>query len=596
MCEHARAMGPSKVKPSPISGGSESLPVTVHSPVFTQLREFFATLQGIIDPSQRHDPKYIESVKEVLRSRILDKAEWAVHANFHQDKYTRNLIAHDEHFTVLLLCWNKGQRSPIHDHAGSNCWVKVLAGHMRELRYSSDLELIANTQCAEGDVTYIDDSMGLHDMGNDSKDECCVSMHIYSPPYYYCRAYDLATHNRRDVAMLSVNAPRKGAEAYKLYRPAGLAENNGPLSIKQFISETQRAAGDVPSILKSFQRLMLDQSEVDVLANFSEFWVQRILLHNDEAYSLVLMCWLPKQSAVLEAEHDSHGRLLAGDLVGLPHQQQQQDDVSRTSAAVLVPAKQQITNASSSYAISLHLFTPRLTCESGESATTGAAPSTPIVQGELSNPCGISNTAAAAALTHIAGDELFKSLASQLSSSTSPSTTASGAIDDSSILSVIRTLENLTISQDEIDYYVKNRDWLGYRVLIFDGGHFNAVLNIWEPQQESVVHDHVDSHAWVRILDGSLFDLEYTIPSDEALPGRVVRCVSVQKGSVSYSGPSVVHALRNPCNEHLSVSLHVYSPPCTACRWHSIGVNVKRSTTKISSITTRAKGTIPVLQ
>jgi cysteine dioxygenase len=177
----------------------------------------------------------------------------------------------------------------------------------------------------------------------------------------------------------------------------------------------------------------------------------------------------------------------------------------------------------------------------------------------------------------MAGEGLFGALSSQLHTT-----------DEDSILAVIRTLEALDVSPQEVEYYVKNRDWLGYRVLIFDGGHFNAVLNIWEPQQESVVHDHVDSHAWMRVLEGSLVDLEYAFPSD-TLPGRVVRCVTVQRGSVSYSAPSIVHALRNASASGLAASLHVYSPPCTACRWHSVGINVKRSTTKISSITTRAK-------
>lgn len=41
----------------------------------------------------------------------------------------------DRHFVALLLCWEKGQQSPIHDHAGASCWVKMLSGDLEEVLY-----------------------------------------------------------------------------------------------------------------------------------------------------------------------------------------------------------------------------------------------------------------------------------------------------------------------------------------------------------------------------------------------------------------------------------------------------------------------------
>jgi hypothetical protein len=86
---------------------------------------------------------------------------------------------------------------------------------------------------------------------------------------------------------------------------------------KRFSAKCKGKPGDLSVVLQAFERLVLQQTEVDVLANFSEFWAQRILLHTDESFSLVLMCWLPKQTAVLEAEHESYARILSGELVGL---------------------------------------------------------------------------------------------------------------------------------------------------------------------------------------------------------------------------------------------------------------------------------------
>lgn len=51
--------------------------------------------------------------------------------------YTRNLIATDnENYTLLLLCWNPGKESKIHNHPCDGCFVKTIRGCIRESRYT----------------------------------------------------------------------------------------------------------------------------------------------------------------------------------------------------------------------------------------------------------------------------------------------------------------------------------------------------------------------------------------------------------------------------------------------------------------------------
>ena len=40
--------------------------------------------------------------------------------------YRRTIIHSRPHYQVLVLCWRSGQRSPIHNHRGSSCVVRVL--------------------------------------------------------------------------------------------------------------------------------------------------------------------------------------------------------------------------------------------------------------------------------------------------------------------------------------------------------------------------------------------------------------------------------------------------------------------------------------
>jgi cysteine dioxygenase len=48
--------------------------------------------------------------------------------HFVRGRYTRNLVYRDAHREVLLLCWDTGAASPIHDHGGQRCWLRILSG------------------------------------------------------------------------------------------------------------------------------------------------------------------------------------------------------------------------------------------------------------------------------------------------------------------------------------------------------------------------------------------------------------------------------------------------------------------------------------
>lgn len=39
-------------------------------------------------------------------------------------------------FNLMILCWGEGHGSAIHDHAESHCFMKMLRGELREIRYA----------------------------------------------------------------------------------------------------------------------------------------------------------------------------------------------------------------------------------------------------------------------------------------------------------------------------------------------------------------------------------------------------------------------------------------------------------------------------
>jgi cysteine dioxygenase len=131
-----------------------------------------------------------------------------LHAFAHFDasrNYTRNLISTDhETYALMLLCWNRGKYSPIHDHPSDGCWVKAVQGEIHEVRYARDgaqLVETASVRLTSG-VTYMDDSLGFHKVGNPRDDTDAITMHLYAPPYDKCRIwFDPADADKSSIAV-----------------------------------------------------------------------------------------------------------------------------------------------------------------------------------------------------------------------------------------------------------------------------------------------------------------------------------------------------------------------------------------------------------
>ncbi|KAF0696822.1 Aste57867_12484 [Aphanomyces stellatus] len=134
-----------------------------------------------------------DAVKDALTRYNATARDWARFAHFDPSRnYTRNLIATDnETYALMLLCWNKGKYSPIHDHPSDGCWVRHIQGTVHEVRYwnhGAHLEQTGEMLVSAG-VAYMDDSLGLHKIGNPSDTEDAITLHLYAPPYEKCRLW-----------------------------------------------------------------------------------------------------------------------------------------------------------------------------------------------------------------------------------------------------------------------------------------------------------------------------------------------------------------------------------------------------------------------
>ncbi|KAL1846468.1 hypothetical protein Plec18170_009194 [Paecilomyces lecythidis] len=161
--------------------------------------------------SEDVDPEYLISLAQKY---ISDPSDWISY--FYNDlskNYTRNAIENINHkANILLLVWNPGKGSPIHDHADAHCIMKVLSGELHETVYenpgtesdhSKPLTVKSSTTHKANQVTYISDKIGLHRVHNPSSNEVAVSLHLYTPPNaadYGYNIFDEATGRASHVS------------------------------------------------------------------------------------------------------------------------------------------------------------------------------------------------------------------------------------------------------------------------------------------------------------------------------------------------------------------------------------------------------------
>lgn len=134
-------------------------------------------------------------IAELLGEYAAAHEDWRPFALFAEDRYTRNLVARHERFELLLLCWDAGQESPIHNHEGQDCWMGVLEGDVEELRYCTPEEVVPGPLLPrdgkvfrKGQVAFIHDDFALH-LVRGVGARRAVSLHLYAAPYPACSCY-----------------------------------------------------------------------------------------------------------------------------------------------------------------------------------------------------------------------------------------------------------------------------------------------------------------------------------------------------------------------------------------------------------------------
>jgi DMSO/TMAO reductase YedYZ molybdopterin-dependent catalytic subunit len=126
-----------------------------------------------------------------------DVADFVRFADGH---YRRNLVRAGDWYNVWVMCWKNGQRSPIHDHTGSSCGVRVLRGTATVTGFAFApnglVRALGSEDLPPGSVMTSQDS-DLHQVSNlQAGGADLVTLHVYSPPLVRMGTYSLTDPGR----------------------------------------------------------------------------------------------------------------------------------------------------------------------------------------------------------------------------------------------------------------------------------------------------------------------------------------------------------------------------------------------------------------
>jgi len=142
-----------------------------------------ASLSDLIDKLEELQPTKPSQVVNILKELDITEEDLLPFADFNhspEDSYGRKMVYKGANFEVMVMSWNKGDFSAIHDH-GFTQWgaVKIFgrAEHATFRWEDENLSTLARWQVDKGDILGVGHSL-IHQMGNRTEDPY-LTLHVY---------------------------------------------------------------------------------------------------------------------------------------------------------------------------------------------------------------------------------------------------------------------------------------------------------------------------------------------------------------------------------------------------------------------------------
>lgn len=162
---------------SPVSEVDKPMPSCAIPECLSELINF---LENLEERAPKDELYQLLSGLDVCQNDLLD------FVRFEQCTYRRNLISEGQWYELLCICWQSGQRSPIHNHAGSTCGLRIVQGCATETIFDptpcGQIKAVKSNDFEQGFVCTSQDA-DIHQVSNlQASGNDLVTLHIYSPP------------------------------------------------------------------------------------------------------------------------------------------------------------------------------------------------------------------------------------------------------------------------------------------------------------------------------------------------------------------------------------------------------------------------------
>jgi len=160
------------------------------------------TLHGIDDLADalRELGEVLQPVRvaATLRGVRIDERTLTPYLTWVPGRYTRNLVHRDASFELIVICWDTGARSAIHDHADSDCAFVLQTGAITCENFRIAWRDAEPGPCSvrptgtrtlhTGEIDMRSGHLSVHRVG--ASGGRAVTLHVYAKPIDRCLQFD----------------------------------------------------------------------------------------------------------------------------------------------------------------------------------------------------------------------------------------------------------------------------------------------------------------------------------------------------------------------------------------------------------------------
>lgn len=133
---------------------------------------------------------------EVLSRSALTDEDLQQYCRWNTRHYTRTCIHRDANFELLLICYEPGQCTSVHDYDSQMAWIHPVKGEIVEERFKlfpdGILRCVEEIHLFPGEKDRITTGTEIHRFTNRSA-ECAITLNLYAKPMSRWRVYDERT-------------------------------------------------------------------------------------------------------------------------------------------------------------------------------------------------------------------------------------------------------------------------------------------------------------------------------------------------------------------------------------------------------------------